>query len=352
MFILDCTINIGKYTFKRVNEVQIIKSVDLLSDTATIKMPASATFRSEDNNEERKQLEEEIKAGMPVSITLAYKGVFEQEEFKGYVTSVKPNNHKVVIECEDVLYFVRQTRINKNLKNTTLKDALTYIVSETNKSLPKDVSAVQLADDIPTVNFDCLTLKNKNGAQAFKKIVDDYNLSIFLNDKGKLYAGLRFATNLGEISNYNMQKDVVRHSLKYVKEEDVKLHVKVIGIKQDNSKIEVVIGDKEEGEQRTLHFYNISSEEELKRKGESELENLKYSGYRGSLTGFLTPYTTRGMGVSIIDSKYPSRSGKGGENNNSDKSDVTYFVPKVTTTFGQNGARRKVELGAVIKPKK
>ncbi|WP_299682967.1 late control protein [uncultured Tenacibaculum sp.] len=335
MFVLDCTINIGEYTFKRVNDIKIVKSVDLLSDTAMIKMPASAVFLSNTNGEERKQLEEELKAGMPVEITLSYKDVFEKKEFTGYVTHIEPRNHMVTIECEDVLYHVRKTRINKNFKETTLKEVLTHIISETNKKLPENATPVKLASNIADINFDNLPLKDKNGAQALKKIVDDYNLRVFINDKDELYGGLRLTTNINESSTYNLQTNVVKHNLKYTKEEDVNLYVKVIGVKKDNTKVEVIVGDKEEGEQRTLHYYNISDEEKLKEIGESELENIKYSGYRGNLTGFLVPHTTRGMKVEIIDEKYPSRNG-------------TYFVPKVTTHFGQSGARRKVELGAII----
>ncbi len=338
MFVLDCNITIGKYTFKRINDVQIVKSVDLLSDTAIIKMPASAQFDTgSKDGKERKQLENEIKAGMPVKIVLEYKNVSEErEEFVGYVKSINPKNHVVHIECEDAVYHIRKTRINKNFKKTTLKEVLSYIVDETNAKLKPEVPAIELAGNLPDVSFEKFAIKSKNGAQALKKIKDEYGLSIFLNDENKLYAGLRMDINIGKNSSYNLQKNVINNDLKYVKKEDVEIYVKVIGVQKDNTKIETIVGE-ELGEQRTLHFYNLSTEEALKKRGESELDKLKYTGYRGSLTGFLIPYATRGMGVVIEDAKYPSRGG-------------TYFIPKVTTTFGQNGARRKVELGAIILP--
>lgn len=349
MFVLDCSITIGDYTFKRVHDVQIVKSVDLLSDTAMIKMPASAMFGSE-NNAERKQLENEIKAGMAVSITLSYKDVFEKEEFTGYVKSVSPKNHIVHIECEDDVYFIRKTRINKNFKEaTTLKEVLTHIITKTNSELEEGVEPLKIAGNIPEVNFEKFTIKNKNGAQALKKIKDEYGLSIFLNDDRELYAGLRMDINVGETASYHVQKNVVGHDLKYVKEDEVELYVKVIGVQKDNTKLEVTVGE-EVGEQRTLHFYNLSTEEALKERGESELDKLKYTGYRGDLTGFLIPFTTRGMGISVTDDRYPARNGTQDNTSNSTTNIAQYFVPKVTTTFGQNGARRKVELGAIILP--
>ncbi|SNR16534.1 late control protein [Tenacibaculum jejuense] len=352
MFVLDCNIKIGDYTFKRVHDVQIVKSVDLLSDTAVIKMPASAFFDSGNKTKERKQLENEIKVGMPVSITLSYKNVFEEEEFTGFVRHVRPKNHIVHIECEDAVYHIRKTRINKNFKKTTLKEVLAHILDETNNN--QEDANIELGGNIPDVNFEKFAIKSKNGAQALKKIKDEYGLSIFLDDEGKLHAGLRMDINLGKSSSYHVQKNVVSHDLKYVKKEDVELYVKVIGVQKDNTKIETVVGE-QTGEQRTLHFYNLKSEKELKKRGEAELDKLKYTGYRGDLTSFLIPYTTRGMGVSITDNRYPSRNGQqSSETSNATSSKnkpVEYFVPKVTTTFGQNGARRKVELGAIILPK-
>ena len=41
------------------------------------------------------------------------------------------------------------------------------------------------------------------------------------------------------------------------------------------------------------------------------------------------------MTAEVVDDNYPNRSGR-------------YFVPKVTTTFGVGGARRKIELGTKI----
>ncbi len=325
MFILDSTIKIGDYTFKQVHNVRIVKSVDLLSDTATIKLPISALFGNKDKGFERKSLEEEIKAGMPVSITLAYKDVYEKKEFTGYVAFVKPNTPIIEIECEDAVYKIRKKRINKNFGKTTLKEVLEFIVAGTE---------VPLAGDIPEVQFDRFLIKNKNGAQSLQKLSDEYGLSIFIDDNNKLYAGLRQLKGAGSLVRYNLHKNVIKPNLEYRRAEDTRLYVKVIGVQKDNTKIEVIVGDTD-GEQRTIHKYNVSSKKTLKEIGEAELSNLRFTGYRGTVTSFLVPYATRGMSAEIIDNNYPQRSG-------------TYFVPKVTISFGQNGARRKVELGSKL----
>lgn len=326
MYVLAGEVYIGDYLFKRVNELVITKSVDLLSDTAVIKLPMSAMFGNENNGFKKSRLENEIKAGDPVRIVLSYVGEYTKTEFVGYVAFVKPNTPIVSIECEDAIYWLRKQRIHKNFGKTTLKTVLNHIVQNTN---------LNLAGNVPEVEFDKFLLKNVNGAKALKKIAEEYGLSIFLNDNQELYAGLRQQVDNTDTANYDLYRNVVSHDLKYRREEDVRLMVKVIGVKQDNTKIEVVIGDTD-GEQRTIHTYNVSDKQTLKRIGQAELKGMKYTGYEGTIESFLIPFVTRGMSVAITDENFPNRNG-------------VYFVPKVTITFGVNGARRKIELGRKLR---
>ena len=322
MFVLGANIKIGKLKFTRVHDVKIIKSVDLLSDTAVIKMPASALFGNEEEGFEKKRLETEIKAGDKVEITLSYIGVYEKVEFKGFVAFVKPNTPIVEIQCEDAIYHIRKKRINKNFGKTDLSSVLNHIIKDTE---------VKLAGNIPEVNFDKFILKDINGAKALDKIKSEYGLSVFINDAGDLYAGLRQDKGNGETVVYDLYRNVIKHDLKFRNAEDVDLYVKVIGVKKDNTKVEVFVGEKS-GEQRTIYKYNISDKKVLKNIGEAELDKLKFTGYDGKITSFLVPFADRGMSVEIRDKNFPNRSG-------------LYFIPKVTITFGQNGARRVVELG-------
>tara|TARA_R110000823_G_scaffold309594_3_gene433970 strand:+ start:6016 stop:6996 length:981 start_codon:yes stop_codon:yes gene_type:complete len=325
MFVLNCKIEIGNYTFYQVNEVKVVKSVDLLSDTAEISLPMTALFGNKQSGFERRQLEQELKAGDPVKITLGYKDVFEQVEFQGFVRWIKPNVPTVTIECEDVIYKIRQKQITKNFGKTTLEEVLKFITADTD---------LQLAGDIPEVNFDQFLLKNVNGAQALEKIKENYGLFVFVDDAGKLFAGLRQTKNIGETVVYDIYKNVVEHDLKFRRAEDVRINLKMIGVRPDNTQIEVIVGDTT-GEQRTVYKYNVTDKATLEKLGEAELSELKYDGYEGDVTGFLVPYATRGMNATIMDKNYPERTG-------------SYFVPKVTTTFGTGGARRKVELATKV----
>lgn len=329
MFVLDSTIEIGvdgaTYIFKRVHDIQIVKSVDLLSDTAKVELPMSVKFVENGNISQRKLIESVLKVGATIKITLAYKGRFEKVEFEGFITQVYPNVPTVTIECEDVIFRARQKQITKNFGKTTLREVLKHIVADT---------GLELARDIPDVNFDQFIVKNVNGAQALEKIKENYGLFIFVDDAGKLFAGLRQTRNIGETVVYDLYRNVISHDLKFRRAEDVRINLKVIGVRPDNTKIEVIVGDVT-GEQRTVFRYNVTDVATLKKLGEAELSELKYNGYEGTITGFLIPYATRAMNVEIRDRNYPERTG-------------SYFIPKVTTTYGTGGARRTIELSSKI----
>ena len=76
---------------------------------------------------------------------------------------------------------------------------------------------------------------------------------------------------------------------------------------------------------------------ELSTLAEIELGRLAYDGYRGQLTAFLEPFAAPGMLAIIKDERYAGRTKYG-----------TYIIDSVETTFGQQGARRKVEIGRKI----
>lgn len=322
MFVLESKIEIGSYVFERVNNVEITKSVDLLSDTASITMPFSATFGSDTSGFIRKPLEEEINVGDPVKIYLGYKDVIWTLEFEGFITAIKPNIPSITFECEDAIWKIRQKTVNKSFINTSLKDVLNAVLTDT---------GIEMADNVPDVVFDQFIIKQANGAQALQKVKDEFGLFMFIQDDGKLYAGLRENTNFGETVNYNLQRNVISSDLTFRRAEDVRIYLKVVGVLPNNQRIEVQVGDPT-GEERTIFRYSVSDTQQLRRLGEAELANLVYTGYEGSITGFLAPFCTRGQNISLSDDIYPKRAGK-------------YFVPKVVTNYGTGGARREIEVG-------
>ena len=318
MFILESKVEIGSYIFNQVNEIEITKSVEELSDTAVIKLPTRFKVRQ---NGEQKFTEDAIKVGDKVTITLGYEGKYSGVEFTGFVKKISP---KIPLEiyCEDALWVLRRKNITRSWEKTTMKEILTEVVKDT---------PVQLADNIPSVNLDKWIIKNANGAQVLESLKKDLLMTAFINDEGKLYCGLQQLTNVGQTVVYDLNYNLVENNLEFKSKEERKIKIKYTYIDKENKRKSIEVGDPD-GEQRTYHTSVISDTKKLEEMANAEIEKLKYDGFEGDVTSFLIPYATRGMKAKLLDNEHPNREGN-------------YFIKKVVTTFGTGGARRKITIG-------
>lgn len=318
MFILESKVEIGSYIFNQVNEIEITKSVEELSDTAVIKLPTRFKVRQ---NGEQKFTEDAIKVGDKVTITLGYEGKYSGVEFTGFVKKISPKI-PLEIHCEDALWVLRRKNITKSWEKTTMKEILTEVVKDT---------PVQLADNIPSVNLDKWIIKNANGAQVLESLKKDLLMTAFINDEGKLYCGLQQLTNVGQTVVYDLNYNLVENNLEFKSKEERKIKIKYTYIDKENKRKSIEVGDPD-GEQRTYHTSVISDTKKLEEMANAEIEKLKYDGFEGDVTSFLIPYATRGMKAKLLDKEHPNREGN-------------YFIKKVVTTFGTGGARRKITIG-------
>lgn len=341
-FVLACEITIGQYRFTRVNEVRIEKSWRELADKCEIRLPKNVRTEGLETN----TLEKYIKVGDQVSVKLWYDGLESHEEFNGYVRRLKPT-FPFEIECEDHIYFLRKTPIKKSWaasEKATLKVVVKYIVDQVNSLYPD--ANIQLSSKLPDVTFsEGLVIEASNtAATALEKIKDNFGLVSYLKGR-ELFTGLAYQNDFGSVK-HSLAWNIIVNDLKYRNEDDVRIKIKAIGITQANKKITIddgaglsnkkgVIGDAD-GEQRTLYFYNVTSEDELRKLALEELKKLKYTGYEGTVDTFLYPYCEPLMKSDLRDPEYgESRSGK-------------YIIDSVKTQFGAYGARRTIELGVKV----
>lgn len=318
MFILKATVKLGDYKFNAVHDVEITTSVEDLADTAIIRLPGKFKLRKDDA---LVYTEEVIKPGDKVEITLAYEGKFEKMEFAGYVSRVK-SGIPLEILCEDAIWLLRRKNVNKSFGKTTMKNILQELVSGT---------PLQLSEKIPQIEVEKYIIHNANAAQVLQKLKEDFAMTAFIDSEGKLYCGLQQATNVGEVTQYDLNYNLVSNDLEFMTENDKKLKIRYTYIDKKNKKKSIEAGDPD-GELRTFHTSTVNDEKTLRSMAEAELKKLKYDGFEGSVTSFLLPYATRGMAAQITDKEHPNRDGK-------------YFIKKVVTTFGTDGARRKVTIG-------
>lgn len=319
MFTLACEVTVGNYRFRQVNSIEIKTSWRELGDTAIVKLPNL-----------KDKLDKVFVEGDEVNITLGYLDKYSGEEFVGFVDVIKPNI-PFELHCEDHTYFLKRTNLKKAWRSVSLKELIQYIVDETNAS---HGTSITLHPDIPVVDFEKFRLNNVTGYTAMTKLKEEYGLTAYFRGE-QLYVGLAYTEQIGEV-NYSMVWNVISNDLTYRKADQVRLKVKAIGITKDNKKVEVEVGD-DDGEKRTLYFYNITDKAKLKDLATEEMQKLKYEGFEGSLKTFLIPFATHGQVAVVRDPNY--NEGRAGN----------YIIDSVTTTFNtSDGAKRVAELGLKV----
>lgn len=312
MLVLDAHITIGSLLFTFVNEVSITSSWQDLTDTCTIKLPRNVQYKGETRQGEG--LRDLVRKGDSVKVQLGY-GDGLNTEFEGFVARNVQPQAPIVVECEDPMWNLKQSNHSQSWRNATLKEVVAAI-------------APGIETEVVEASLGAFSIKQQSGAQALEKIKETYGLVSYFRG-GTLVVGFPY-TESGAEAEWHFQQNIDDNKLEYTRADDVKIKVKAISMLPDNKKIEVEVGD-DDGEQRTLTYYNIT-EAQLKKNAEEDLKRLRYDGYRGSLSGFGLPFARHGDIAVIRDNDYPERAGK-------------YYIDKTVTTFGVNGFRREVHLG-------
>lgn len=304
-----CEVTIGGLTFDYVHSIDIKSSWKTLNDECIIQLP---------NQKDMLAAIDAMGAGTSVTVKLGYDGNLSTE-FEGYIKSVSAN-HPYTITCWDGMWNLAQQEVTKSWESTTLKEVVQFLVADST------------VGDVPSVTLAPFKLNRVTKAAALQKLKDEYGLVAYFRGS-KLYVGLAYyETGLGEFV-YHFEKNVAKRNnrLEFKRSNDVKLKVKGISIKPDNTKIEVTAGDSD-GELRTLHFYD-KTEAELKALVNDRINLLKYSGYRGSFMSKGEPRPVHGAVAKLFSDLYPERNG-------------SYFIDEVHTTFnGSTGFSRQITLG-------
>jgi len=318
MFNMIANITIGNYQFESVNSIEIERSSRSLIDTAKILLPLEAVFA----NNTKQSLSKVVKKGDSVIIQLGYGNDIETE-FQGYINSISEQDNKTVIECEDEAYKLHSKISNKSFENTTLKTIIDFVAQECN---------LEVSNDIPDVNINGFLIWNNSGLDVLNNLMKDYVLVAFIDYDNKLFCGLRNVYRTGDVVfDLNLNTISQENQIKFKTEDDEKYLIRAISVQKDNSRFEVELGDTD-GQLRTFHFTDVSDEEDLQRLAQEELNNLKFTGYEGTVTCFGQPFTQYGMNAEVRDSNYPEREGN-------------YLIDSVKITYNNAGFRRINELG-------
>ncbi len=307
-------ISIGKLVFKnRVNAIEIRANWNQLSRLATIRFPRYRKFIDPSLTDYK------IKSSDPVTIMIGYNDNLSTE-FAGFVAQVSPTS-PIEIKCEDQMWPLRQKIVSQSWSSITLKALIEFLVPGTDTSSCYDIT------------LSPFRLNQVSVYNALQKLKDDLGLVIYFRN-GRMYAGLAYNEADMPQVKYHFQKNASADNLVFRTKDQMKIKVKATSILPDNSRIVVEVGD-EGGDQRTLTFYNITSEAELKRQAEERLERLRYDGFTGTIQAFGLPYIDHGYSMQLMDDKYPERSG-------------ICFADEVVTTYDSSGFKRVIKPGRTV----
>lgn len=313
MYTLDFEVKIGEFYLGMVESITIHKSVELLADTCEIVLPAARLNKA-------LEVEEQIKRGDEVSVSIGYKEVGIKEEFKGYLQRISTDGGSIKLFCEDDLFQFRKDLPNEELKKISLSDLLSKVVKGIGKNYKVNCSYTWV--------YDKFVIRDATGYDVLKKVQEECGADIYLKD------GVLHIHPPGEVVGkerfYDFAVNIEEAELSFKRAEDKKVKVVVKAIMPDGKVKEIEVGST--GGEKVEVKCHASDTASMKARGEAEVKRRTFDGYDGSITTWLIPECNPGDTASIHDGDYTYKDGN-------------YFVRSVTTEFSEGGGKRKVELG-------
>lgn len=314
MLRLTSDIDIDRFKFRGVTQVEVNSSWENLTDTCRLVFPREVSWEGRALATGADPL---LRRLHPVTVRLGYDDV-NTEVFRGYVRDVS-GEIPVRVECEDAMYLLKQGEVTKSYRSVSLSTLMSEVIAG---AVPVQVTADQ--------ELGQFRISKASPAKVLQYLREKYFIRSFFRE-GTLYVGLAYVAALQRERKIRFDRNVISHNLEFRMKDDIRLLLKGIILMPDNSRQEIEVGDRD-GEQRTFHYYNISKADATSQL-EAELERLRYTGYRGTFTTFGRPDVRHGDIVDMTDPIYPDRQGR-------------YLVRRVRTAFGTGGYRQEVELEA------
>jgi hypothetical protein len=309
MFDISWLITVGSFRLSMLDSVEVIRSVEQLSDTAVIVLPGSVFNKAI-------EVEQKIKRGDKVVINLGYDGNLVRE-FDGYLDSISTDDGSIKLNCEDSLYLLKQPVADKEFINPDISDILKYIAG----------SFTVVCDY--SFRYDKYVIKGQTAYQVLKKLQEETKANIYLKES-VLHVHPQYSELFGS-SSYSFQDNIEKSSLQYKNAEDRKLIVNAEGKGKDGKVIRETVGESG-GDSITLRIDGVSDRATLRNLATEQLKVKSYTGYSGSFTGWLIPFCDAAYKIYLDDADYNFKSG-------------AYYVLEVRTKVSRSGGEREIKIG-------
>jgi len=336
-FRINWYISIGSYSLAILDSVEIHKSVDLLADTCTIKIPATAYNKplpQNSSNELGDNISGKIKRGDLVKVFLAYNLPNDdwskvKPEFEGYLLNINTDDGSIILNCEDDLFLMRVAVKDKQFKSTSIKEIAQYLISETKCGLKLNCSL--------NILYDKFVISKATAYDVLKKLQEETKGNIYIKKNtdgtGVLNIHPPYTEKHGYV-DYSFQENIEKSDLKYKNASDKKLLIEVENTGKDGKKVVVTSGTTG-GDKVTITGYGLSKSS-MQILADAEYRRRQYDGFEGSITTWLIPYCEPGYTCTLTDEDYQYKNG-------------SYYTPSVTTSLdGSGGGVRKIQMGIKV----
>jgi len=341
-----------------VNDLEISSSWKNLTDTAKFIIPKNIIFKTKDGksydlsgkgkNITAGDQPPFILRGDRISIEAGY-WYYDAEGneqrpptttiFNGFISKVKIKI-PIEIECEDNMWILKQTTAPNKVFKGTIEDMVTELIAPLGFSLVKHPQGI-------TTNAGIFRTQDETIGEVLDRLRKDLRIESWFRGNALHCSSIVYFPN--EIAEpqqvFEFQSNIIDDSLDYSRIDDITLGATAISVNKDEAsgtnsdgksktkskRLEVFVG-KKGGEVRTLYFFDVKTEKELKQMGEDRLRRYFYEGYRGSFTTFGEPFVKHGDIIKLRDKVLPEREG-------------AYFVKSVKRKFGvSDGYRQEIEI--------
>ncbi len=299
------------YQLGFMSNIEIVRSVSNLVDTATITLPELVMNKA-------LSFENKIQRGSEIKIKLGYNAELINE-FSGYIKNISVVNGELKIECEDALFLFRKGLQDKHFKQANLKKIAEYIAKEIDSSYKVECDY--------DMSFDKFTIHKASGYSVLKKLKEISKADIFFDTENKiLHIHAPFSYNTGKVK-YSAQANIEDLNLEYEDPSNSKLEVNIESI-DNKGKVQKTKAGTTGGKNINIKASTLSKSS-IDKLANNILNENKKGKYKGSFDTWLLPFVAPGYSALIYDEDYP------------DKKDW-YYVQAVTTSVGSGGCKRTV----------
>lgn len=278
--------------------------------------------------------------------------------FDGYITAIN-NSTPIELSCQDSMYMFKQLQVPNQVwpaSKYSMEKMISAFVDLCNKTKGTNLKYANIDLGIST-NIGDFRTQNETACQVLERLQKDYKIESFFKNNfvngvntPTLFAGLlTYYPGDSKTQNFVFQKNIVqeRTELNYTRLDDIKIGIKAYSInkseiesrtkdgriKTKSKRLEVQVGTAKEndGQIRTLYFWNVTSLADLKKKATDSLNRFYYEGYRGKIGTFALPFVRHGDVANIQNRIIPERTG-------------SYFIKKVTYSGGIDGNWQDFEI--------